>query len=44
MPKPGPGTTNKYSDRFKALTRRLSQLPCVEVKDIAECRARGSLR
>ena len=36
MPKPGPRTTNKYSDRFKASAVRLSQLPGVEVKDVAE--------
>jgi transposase len=36
MPKPGPRTTNKYSDRFKASAVRLSNLPGVEVKDVAE--------
>ena len=36
MPRPGPRTTNKYSDRFKAAAVRLSELPGVEVKDVAE--------
>jgi transposase len=36
MPRPGPRTTNKYSDRFKATAVRLSELPGVEVKDVAE--------
>jgi len=36
MPKPGPRTTNKYSDRFKAMAVRLSELPGVEVRDVAE--------
>ena len=36
MPKPGPRTTNKYSDRFKASAVRLSELPGVEVKDVAQ--------
>jgi transposase len=36
MPKPGPRTTNKYSDRFKAMAVRLSELPGVEVQDVAE--------
>ena len=36
MPKPGPRTTNKYSERFKASAVRLSELPGVEVKDVAE--------
>ena len=36
MPKPGPRTTNKYSDRFKASAVRLSELSGVEVKDVAE--------
>ena len=35
MPRPGPRTTNKYSDRFKAAAVRLSQLPGVEVQDVA---------
>src|SRR6188472_2831350 len=36
MPKPGPRTTNKYSERFKASAVRLSELAGVEVKDVAE--------
>ena len=36
MPKPGPRTTNKYSERFKASAVRLSELPGIEVKDVAE--------
>lgn len=36
MPKPGPRTTAKYSDRFKATAVRLSELPGVEVQDVAE--------
>jgi transposase len=36
MPKPGPRTTNKYSDRFKATAVRLSELPGVAVQDVAE--------
>jgi transposase len=36
MPRPGPRTTNKYSDRFKATAVRLSDLPGVEVQDVAE--------
>jgi transposase len=36
MPRPGPRTTNKYSDRFKATAVRLSALPGVEVRDVAE--------
>ena len=35
MPRPGPRTTNKYSDRFKATAVRLSELPGVEVKEVA---------
>jgi transposase len=35
MPKPGPRTTSRYSDEFKATAVRLSQLPGVEVKDVA---------
>ena len=35
MPRPGPRTTNKYSDRFKAEAVRLSQLPGVEVQDVS---------
>lgn len=36
MPKPGPRTTYKYSDRFKATAVRLSELPGVSVQDVAE--------
>jgi transposase len=36
MPRPGPRTTAKYSDRFKATAVRLSELPGVEVQDVAE--------
>jgi transposase len=36
MPRPGPRTTYKYSDRFKATAVRLSQLPGVEVQDVAD--------
>ncbi len=36
MPRPGPRTTAKYSDRFKATAVRLSELPGVEVKGVAE--------
>lgn len=35
MPKPGPRTTNRYSDLFKATAVRLSQLPNVKVNDVA---------
>lgn len=35
MPKPGPRTTYKYSDHFKATAVRLSQLSGVEVQDAA---------
>jgi len=35
MPKPGPRTTYKYSDRFKATAVRLSALPGVAVQDVA---------
>lgn len=35
MPKPGPRTTYKYSDEFKAAAVRLSELPDVEVQDVA---------
>ena len=35
MPRPGPRTTGKYSDRFKATAVRLSELPGVEVQDVA---------
>lgn len=35
MGRPGPRTTYKYSDDFKATAVRLSELPGVEVKDVA---------
>jgi transposase len=35
MPKPGPRTTYRYSDHFKATAVRLSQLPGVAVGDVA---------
>ena len=35
MPKPGPRTTYKYSEEFKATAVRLSHLPGVEVQDVA---------
>ena len=36
MPKPGPRTTYKYSDEFKATAVRLSDLPGVAIQDVAE--------
>ena len=36
MPKPGPRTTYKYTDEFKATAVRLSNLPGVAVQDVAE--------
>jgi len=36
MPTPGPRTTYRYSDVFKATAVRLSQLPGVSVRDVAE--------
>lgn len=36
MPKPGPRTTYQYSDAFKATAVRLSQLPGVLVRDVAD--------
>jgi transposase len=36
MPIPGPKTTYRYSDEFKATAVRLSQLPGVAVGDVAE--------
>lgn len=36
MPKPGPRTTYKYTDKFKATAVKLSQLPGVASKDVAE--------
>jgi transposase len=35
MARPGPRTTYRYSDEFKATAVRLSELPGVEVKDVA---------
>lgn len=35
MAKPGPRTTKRYSDEFKASAVRLSELPGVEVQDVA---------
>tara|TARA_B110000503_G_scaffold34839_1_gene56817 strand:+ start:18626 stop:18982 length:357 start_codon:yes stop_codon:yes gene_type:complete len=35
MPKPGPRTTYKYSDHFKATAVRLSQIEGIEVQDVA---------
>jgi transposase len=36
MPRPGPRTTYKYSDRFKAMAVRLSRLRGVSVQEVAE--------
>ena len=36
MPRPGPRTTAKYSERFKATAVRLSRLPGVEVQAVAD--------
>ncbi len=36
MPRPGPRTTYRYSDAFKATAVRLSELPGVSVRDVAE--------
>lgn len=36
MPKPGPRTTYKYSDEFKATAVRLSELDGVAVQDVAD--------
>ncbi len=35
MPKPGPRTTYKYSDSFKAMAVKLSHAKGVEVQDVA---------
>lgn len=35
MPKPGPRTTNKYTDEFKSIAVRLSELSGVEVQEVA---------
>ena len=36
MPRPGPRTTYRYTDHFKATAVRLSELPGVSVADVAE--------
>ncbi len=36
MPTPGPRTTYRYSAHFKATAVRLSELPGVSVRDVAE--------
>lgn len=36
MPKPGPRTTHRYSNAFKASAVRLSQQPGVRVSDVAQ--------
>ena len=36
MPAPGPRTTYRYSDHFKAMAVRLSELPGVSVQDVAD--------
>ena len=36
MPKPGPRTTYKYSEEFKAIAVRLSQLGGITMQDAAE--------
>ena len=36
MPKPGPRTTYKYTEKFKVTAVKLSQLPGVASKDVAE--------
>lgn len=36
MPTPGPRTTYRYSDEFKATAVRLSEIPGVLVRDVAE--------
>lgn len=36
MPTPGPRTTYRYTDQFKATAVRLSELPGVSVADVAE--------
>jgi transposase len=35
MPRPGPRTIARYSEQFKATAVRLSQLPGVQVQDVA---------
>jgi len=39
MPKPGPRRVYRYSDDFKAQAVRLSELPGVEVRSVAEALA-----
>lgn len=41
MPKPGPRTTNRYSDQFKATAVRLSQVRGAAVQDVAASAAGG---
>ena len=36
MPRPGPRTTYKYSEDFKATAVKLSHLPGVAIKDVAD--------
>ncbi len=36
MPRPGPRTTYKYSEEFKATAVKLSQLPGIAIKDVAD--------
>lgn len=36
MPTPGPRTTRRYSEQFKATAVRLSRMPGVAVQDVAE--------
>jgi len=36
MPRPGPRTTYKYSEDFKATAVRLSRMPGVAVQDVAD--------
>ncbi len=36
MPRPGPRTTPRYSEEFKATAVKLSQMPGVAVGDVAE--------
>lgn len=35
MPKPGPRTTYRYTEEFKATAVRLSELPGIDVQDVA---------
>ena len=35
MPRPGPRTTARYGEQFKAMAVALSQLPGVQVQDVA---------